>query len=147
MAPPRGVDPKVLGKYSTSNMLCRKMLRPLNPKHHLSPALSPISWWRGRWSAAVCLDASQNVDVSTECIQHPMKAESKTRAEVRRGKTSLRVPLRSRRLCVKPVVSSLMLCFDFCSCRVWRPALRGSFQIRTFIPPFRDLFRRGDMAC
>jgi hypothetical protein len=24
------------------------MLRPLSPKHHLTPALSPISWRRGR---------------------------------------------------------------------------------------------------
>jgi hypothetical protein len=38
------------------------MLRPLFPEHHLSPALSPISWRRGRRTAVDCLKTSQHVD-------------------------------------------------------------------------------------
>src|SRR6185312_17420610 len=33
------------------DVLCRKF-RPLFPAHHLTPALSPTSWRRGRWKVA-----------------------------------------------------------------------------------------------
>jgi hypothetical protein len=39
------------------------MLRPMFPDHHLTPALSPISWRRGRRIAASSLNAPQDIDV------------------------------------------------------------------------------------
>src|SRR5690242_4530500 len=47
--------------FGPLDMLCKR-LRPPNPEHHFSPALSPTSWRRGRRNALGFSSAYQNFD-------------------------------------------------------------------------------------